>query len=129
MEIEFTLRCEPEQMPYKGNCSAVDEDSDRETEQWIADQLASGNEWAWCWVLVEAKIELDGEEFVGSASLGGCSYESEAGFREDQYYQDLKIEARDALISTLRGSGKRGRTAARALEGLIARNLVPAEIE
>lgn len=115
MEITYTIRCEPEDRDYRK------EGFDREAVEWIAENLARGNAWAWCWVLVEASIELDGETFVGSASLGGCNYESEALFREDPYFSDLKDEARDALLTTLRQSGKRGRIAARALKSLEAK--------
>lgn len=92
-EVEFTVECLTEDVDYHGNCSAIDEETDRAAEEWIAEQLEQGNEWAWCMVRVTAKWE----DFVGTAYLGGCSYEDEESFKEGGYYDDLRAEALNDL--------------------------------
>lgn len=92
-EVEFTLTCEPEDISYKGNCSAIDDETDREQEQWIEDQLDRGNQWAWCQVTVTARWK----GFKGQSSLGGCSYKSEKDFRQGGYFEDMKAEAMTEL--------------------------------
>ena len=67
--VEYEITIEPEEMDYHGNCSAIDEETDRENEQWVTDQLNSGNECAWCWVGVRATFG----EYHGDDSLGGIS--------------------------------------------------------
>ena len=58
------------------------------------EQLASGNQWAWCTVRVVATLG----EFEGSDSLGCCSYASEADFKAPGgYFDDMKVEALDDL--------------------------------
>lgn len=79
VEVRYSVKIEQEEMDYRGNCSAVDEETDRTTEEWIRSELARGNVAAWCWVRVVAEVagaprEVDG--FEGSDSLGGCSYRS-----------------------------------------------------
>jgi len=93
-EVEFSLECHPEDIPIEGNASAIDEETDAETEGWIRDQLEAGNEWAWCRVRVVAR--WDG--FEGDDWLGGCSYRSEADFRQPGgYFDDMKAIALDQL--------------------------------
>ena len=99
-EVEFRVECEPEHTPIRGNCSVIDDETDRETEQWIEEQLRSGNEWAWCCVRVVATWN----GFEGDAYLGCCSYESEASFVAPRgYYDDMKSEALDDLNALLAG--------------------------
>ena len=87
--VEFVMEVDPDPEPYVGNCSAIDPATDAEQERWIADQIASGNEWAWCRVTVWARFE----NLQGSDSLCGCSYESRAAFQAGGYYEDMKQEA------------------------------------
>ncbi len=80
-----TLECEPEQETIYGNASAIDEETDRETERYILAELESGNEWAWCSVKVTVRFcDLSATDY-----LGCCSYESEAAFKADGYYTDM----------------------------------------
>lgn len=89
-EVTFTLTCEPEDTPFVGNCSAIDDETDREQEQWTRDQLDSGNEWAWCHVTVTAKWK----GYAGRDTLGECSYLSEKDFTSPGgYYDQMKAEA------------------------------------
>jgi hypothetical protein len=97
-QVTFEITCEPEHIPYEGNCSAIDETTDRETEDWIARQLESGNEWAWCCVKVVARWK----SFEGVDYLGGCSYLSEANFIEcNDYFSSMKDEALADLNRTI----------------------------
>jgi hypothetical protein len=84
------LKWEEEDIPYEGNCSAHDPETDRKQEQWIRDQLKSGNEWAWCTAHVIATFK----GVVGEDYLGCCSYLSEDDFRTtSMYYEDMVREA------------------------------------
>ena len=88
----------PEDMQIEGNCSAIDETTDKTTEDWIKSQLASGNEWAWC--VVQVRVEFD---FLASDQyLGGCSYESKAKFIEPGgYYDDMVNEAIEDIANQI----------------------------
>lgn len=90
--ITYTLECLPEDINIKGNCSAIDEETDRETEQWIIRELRAGNEWAWCCAKVTCTIEFNGHTFVGQDVLGCCSYKSKEDFKQS-CYEDMKAEA------------------------------------
>jgi hypothetical protein len=106
-DVDFTITCEPEQISIRGNCSAIDDETDNATEQWIIEQLESGNEWAWCCV----KVAASWEGYKGVDYLGGCSYESEESFREPGgYYDDMKIEALDDLNRHLQDAWSKIRT-------------------
>ena len=101
-DVEFTLECEPEHIPYVGNCSALDHNTDREQEEWIAGQLDGGNEWAWC----IAKVTAKWRDFDGVDYLGGCSYLSEEDFRKGGYFDDMKDEALTDLNRNVQSVGE-----------------------
>jgi hypothetical protein len=86
----YILEIEPEHIPYKGNCSAVDPETDRKAEEWIRRQLARGNLWAWCCVKVTASLgDQEGVDY-----LGGCSYKNVDQFiQPGGYWDDMKREA------------------------------------
>jgi hypothetical protein len=95
--IVYTVEAEAEDAPIEGNASAIDEETDRETEEWIRSQLDAGNEWAWATVKVTASFP--GLEIEGVAYLGCCSYRSREDFMEPGgYYDDLKDEAKEDLL-------------------------------
>jgi hypothetical protein len=97
-DVTFGIECLPSDIPIVGNCSAIDEDTDRETAEWITDQLDSGNEWAWCTV----KVTASWKSHEGEAYLGGCSYKSEEDFKEPGgYWEQMKEEALDDLNQQL----------------------------
>jgi hypothetical protein len=100
-EPNYTVTCEPETTPIEGNASAIDPETDRKHADWIRRELAAGNDWAWCTVIVTA--ELDG--FEGIASLGCCNYLSRRDFERGPYLDDLKTEAREDLIRNIRKIG------------------------
>lgn len=88
-EAKTTLECMPEDLVIEGNCSSIDPQTDREQEQWIRDQLDSGNEWAWC----TAHVEISWRGFTEHEYLGACSYLSEANFVECGERDTMRSEA------------------------------------
>lgn len=97
-EVQFTLECHPEDVAIEGNASAIDDETDAATEEWIRTELASGNEWAWCMAMVRAQWK----EFEGRDTLGCCSYRSEADFRQPGgYFDDMKQAALADLNDTI----------------------------
>jgi len=96
--VNITLTCEPDDLPIEGNALASGDDAeDRRAEQWIRDQLARGNEWAWCVAIVT--VEFAG--VIERDTLGACSYESEADFKRGGYYEDMIGEAIERLAERL----------------------------
>ncbi len=104
-EVTFTLSCEPEDISIEGNAMASgDDEADRAQEQWIRDQLDSGNEWAWCAVTVRAEWE----GFHGEDHLGACSYKSAEDFKTPGgYYDDMKATALDALNEVIQANASK----------------------
>lgn len=89
-EVEFSIQCLPEEASIEGNCSAIDELTDRRVKRWIERQLEQGNDWAWCCVRVVARWE----GFEGDDYLGCCSYRSEKEFRHPSgYFPQMREEA------------------------------------
>src|SRR6185437_10461597 len=80
--LTVELFAEPEDTEIEGNASAIDEETDRETNESIRAQLASGNEWAWCCAHVRVTYTdpASGEDLTSDQYLGGCSYASAADF-------------------------------------------------
>lgn len=113
LDIEYVLAGEPE------DCDPADhfDDSDEGDADvtWVHEQLSAGNQWAWFRAVVTARVTLDGQTFEGVDSLGCCSYKSEDDFRQCQYFDDMKTEARYALLASLHTAVRRGELAAVAL--------------
>jgi hypothetical protein len=101
-KIYFEIECMPEDVPLRGNCSAIDPETDAETERMIIEQLEAGNEWAWCTVKVTARIE--GIDLEGTDYLGCCSYKSESDFMACGYFADMKSVAKRDLLEKIRES-------------------------
>ena len=79
-------------------------------------RLDSGDVWAWCTVHVIAHwTNEEGQEFTGDDYLGGCSYASEADFKQPHgYYDDMKQVSYDALIKAVQEANMaKDRTASR----------------
>ncbi len=93
-KVSFKIECLPEHIPIKGNVYASgDEQLDKESENWVRNQLEKGNEWAWCCIKVTAQLgPLEGIDY-----LGACSYKSEKDFMECGYYEDMKNRALEDL--------------------------------
>lgn len=99
-DVEYSLENQPEtDISFRQEFR-----DDPQTVEWIANQLADGNDWAWCMVDVAANWTnpLTDQEYEGHAYLGGCSYESEESFKHpDGYYPQMKREAYDDLIKQI----------------------------
>jgi hypothetical protein len=108
-DIIYTVSAQQDDTPVRGNALASgDNKVDRECEDFILERLDRGDEWAWALVEVCAHITVDKERFEGRAYLGACSYDDEAAFKKDAYYEDLCKEARDLLLENLRAGVARG---------------------
>lgn len=94
-----TLECLPEHVRIAGNASAIDDDTDRETERWIESQLARGNDWAWCC----ARVTLTFADLAESDTLGCCSFRSEGDFRRN-CYADMLNNVASALATRIHSS-------------------------
>lgn len=86
----FTVECLPEDLPIRGNAvTSGDPAFDREVEADVEARLEN-TPWAWCTV----KVTLHLGPFKASTYLGACSYNSEAEFRSDPYFEDMCAELR-----------------------------------
>lgn len=111
-DCTITLKCEEEHLEIEGNAQASGDDAqDAAQEQWVRDQLDSGNAWAWCLAVVTVRFK----SLEATDSLGACSYHSEADFKQPGGYYDDMI---DTCIATLNEQARD-----------IARSLVEPEIE
>lgn len=114
-EIRYERWIEPEDVRIEGNAMASgDDEADKACEAWIHSELDKGNDAAWCTAVVKAIVEIDGEEFSGSACLGCCSYESEKDLWAHNA-RDLESEARADLRRFIDREISRGSKAALAL--------------
>ncbi len=119
IKVEYTVKAEQEHTPVTGNAMASgDAEADRACEAEILSRLDRGDIWAWAYVTVTAEVEVDGEVFTGTASLGQCSYKDEAQFRADGYFADMCGEALADLRNELTTADNRGDAARKALRGL-----------
>lgn len=82
---EVFITCLPEDIPIKGNASAVDKITDKQTEDYITGQLESGNKWAWCHI----QVTLVWHGIEASDDLGCCSYQDEEDFKKSDYFEDM----------------------------------------
>ncbi len=89
---DFSVEITPCQIQIEGNASAIGPVEDAETNDWIRTELDSGNEHAWCDVVVTATWR----GFEGVASMGCCSYPDRASIDRD-LIPDMKHEASIAL--------------------------------
>lgn len=96
-QVTYSIIVHSEEIPIRGNASAIDEKTDLEVEQSIIEQLESGNEWAWCSVEVVAEFN----ELKASDYLGACSYKSEDDFKSGGYYEDMKERAFEQLVDDI----------------------------
>ena len=99
-EVTFEVLCELDHISIKGNVLASgDDEEDQAAEDWVAQQIESGNAWAWGIVTVRASWE----GFTGRDTLGGCSYRSREEFMGlDGYYPDMRTAALADLNRNIR---------------------------
>jgi hypothetical protein len=97
--VTFDLTREPEDVAITGNVMASGDDAaDRAAEDDVRAQLAAGNRWAWCTVVVTCR--LPGTELTGTDTLGCCSYASREDFMQlGGYFEDMQGAAFDALCA------------------------------
>lgn len=91
LQPEYWIEIEPEETPVEGNAMASgDDEADRAYEQEILERFDAGDTWAWCTVIVHARLG----DAIGTAALGCCSYADEDDFKAPGgYYEDLCAEA------------------------------------
>ncbi len=102
-EVEYDLEAEWEQEDPEGHFS------DPQDVEFVRQQIEQDNIWGWCSTHVIARwLDQEGNEWTGDDWLGGCSYESEASFKQpDGYYDDMKAEAYSRLVAKLEKAGYR----------------------
>ena len=99
-DIEFKIVIHPEDLQIRGNAIASgDENYDKKIEQFIIDDLESGNLWAWCCVEVIGHYK---EVLTASCFLGGCSYKNEDDFKVCDYFECMKDEIVNQLNSQIK---------------------------
>lgn len=108
--VDFEIKIEAECIPIEGNVLVSgDDEQDREAEQWVRDQLASGNDLSWCSVTVIARpksfrervqlgenCSIDPPDVQGWDHLGACSYETQKDLEAD-LLPGMKERALDCL--------------------------------
>ena len=81
-EVTFTLTVEEEPTPVRGNFMSTDNpEQDKKDEDEIINRLDCEDIYAWCWV----KVTAQWKGFVGSDSLGCCTYNNEQDIKDDLY--------------------------------------------
>ncbi len=116
-QIQFRVLADQEHTSVRGNALASGDDAeDRACEDEIIARLDDGDVWAWAQVTVEARLDVEGQTFIGRAYLGCCSYKDEADFTTpDGYYPQMCEEATDELRSNVASAVRRGDVARKAL--------------
>lgn len=101
-DCAFKVECLPEDIPIRGNASAIDEETDNEIAKEIERKLNGGNDWAWCCVRVVCYYDAGLDGIEGDDYLGACSYESEKDFVENSgYFEDMKQRAYDDFVKAI----------------------------
>lgn len=98
-DVTFTLEVEQDDQPVRGNAMVSGEDElDKKYEDEILERLNSGDVWAWASVCVTAHWK----GINGVDCLSGCCYKNEEDFKkEGMYYEQMKKQAYDDLISKI----------------------------
>ncbi len=112
-EANFVRLIYSEDMPFEGNCSCIDSKTDKETEEWIRNELQEGNRAAWCVACVQAQWN----DYIGEASLGACSYPTETKLWRD-VFEDLQVNAANDLLANIEHQIQIGQDASEVLKAL-----------
>lgn len=91
--ITFTYDVAPCDSPVSGNACACDERICT-TETDILDRLSSGDEWAWCNVVVTGTYA----GYSHTATVGACTFDSAADFLASDIYLELRQEIEKQYI-------------------------------
>lgn len=95
-EVEISLTIEVDDHGPEGCFATGNDAQDEKMVREIREKMARGDVWAWCVVTVKARWN----GFIGTDTLGECSYKDEKDFREDGY-GDLVGEALDDLNGSI----------------------------
>ena len=99
-DFEYEIEVHPEDASIEGNAlDSGDPEEDERYYQMIREQLAAGNEYAWCSIRVVCRYE----GYETDDWLGCCSYASEEDFKAGGYYEDMIDSAKQAMIEILEG--------------------------
>jgi len=115
--LEFKVYCEPEDT--EPDFELEDGSPDEALHAVIKARLANCEQWAWCYVKVEARLidPVSGTVFSGFDGLGGCSYADEADFcQPDGYFSDMKARALEDLKSAMASTAAVGKHAEKLLK-------------
>lgn len=97
-ETVFEISAEQDDIPVMGNAIASgNKVLDAEIENHIINRLEQGDIWAWASVCVKAKHG----RFEGADYLGGCSYDDEASFKQDGYYDGMCDAAFENMLQEM----------------------------
>ena len=107
-KVVISLSADPDHMPIRGNFDSGDKVADEKLEDELIKRSENGDVWAWAEVTVRAILITPHpmENIIGEDHLGGCSYESEADFRKDGYYDDMVNEALGKIADQLLGAAE-----------------------
>ncbi len=113
--VTYSIYAEPEYEGPEGHFDSGNAEYDKQVCDMIRKELAQGNEWAWCIVVVKAHYA----GFEGQDTLGACSYKSKQDFIDcNDYYPDLKTRALENLKQNLKEAIQKGNDAYDAAEAL-----------
>jgi hypothetical protein len=97
MNIKIEVYARQDELPVRGNASAISDEIDREIENEILERLNDGDIWAWALVEVRATDEDSGDH--ESEFIGGCCYKNEGDFKIfSGYYGEMAAAAAVRLI-------------------------------
>lgn len=82
----------------------------------VRENMAKSAMWGWCAIEVRCTVKVGNNSYQGTDHLGGCSYISAEDFMaEGGYFEGMKQNAFEDLLSMLRAQVKAGRDAAHVL--------------
>jgi len=100
-DVEYSVEIQVSDIPLKGNVQVSnDDEADKKAEQWVENQLDLGNEYAWCDVVVYARV--CGHE--GFDSLGACTASSrnelDALIKDHEMHKNALDDLKKKLLET-----------------------------
>lgn len=122
-KIIIRIDIEPDDLPIEGSFGYATEEENAAAVKYVKDQLASGNDLAWCCVKVTARLG----PFVAYDTLGGCSYDSMDALKQN-LIPDMQSNAIVGLRTAMKEAIKTAREATR-LAPLVSKGLLPVEHE
>jgi len=107
-KVTYDLNACMDMTTVRGNAMASgDEAIDTAAENEILQRLKDDDIWAWAFVVVTATYEGVPRLIYGEDSLGACTYDDEADFKQPGgYYDDMCTNAREELRQQLEALAK-----------------------